>query len=83
MIESTIESHVIGVNDSGDKIIEKLERIHTRKIDRKVARYVMKRRGYKKVAKKDYSKMPHINGKGYAITRNHGYFSLNWKENAI
>ena len=83
MIDSNIETHIIGYAENNNKIVEKLERVHTRKIDRKVARYVMKKRGYKKVAKKDYSKMPHINGKGYAITRNQGYFSLNWKENAI
>lgn len=83
MIESTIESHVIGTTESGDKIVEKLERVHTRKIDRRVARYVMKRRGYKKVAKRSYTKVPNVNGKGYQTTRNQGYFSLNWKENVV
>lgn len=83
MIDSTIDTRVIGHTNNGEKIVERLERIHTRKIDRRVARYVMKRRGYKKVAKKDYSKTPNVNGKGYQVTRNSGYFSLNWKENVV
>lgn len=83
MMDSTIETHVIGYTESGNKIVEKFERIHSRKIDRKVARHVMKKRGFRKVAKRDYSKVPNVNGKGYQTTRNQGYFSLNWKENVV
>ena len=80
MAASAIEYHVIGHTANNEQIIERLERVSTRKIDRAVARYNMKRKGYTHVAKRSYSKSAGVSG-NEVKKRDKGYFSLNWKEN--
>lgn len=78
-----METNVIGYTNNGEKIVERLERVHTRKIDRRVAKYnMLRKRGYRKIAKRSYNKSTNMSGKGQQITREQGYFSLNWKEHA-
>ena len=77
-----METRVIGETNNGEKIVERFERIHTRKIDRAVARHNMKKHGYRPVAKREYHKIPNVTGRGYQTTREQGYFSLNWREAA-
>lgn len=56
------------------------ERIHTRELDRKIARERMKKLGVQHPAKHSYSHGLSLSGKDGAITRHESYFSEHWRD---
>lgn len=65
-----INTRVIKKLDNGSTVIEKTERIHTRKIDRNVIKYNMRAQGVKQICKQGRK-----NGK-----RGESHFASAWKK---
>lgn len=57
-------------------------RLHTRKLDRAIARNRMKEAGISSPAKHDLIQTYNINGKKGEITRTNSFFAEHWKEYA-
>ena len=71
-----IFKHTFEVLDDGRKVQEVLERVHTRKIDRKIAQNRMKKKGLSKINRKERS------GSGHKIIVEPSYFGRNWRNYA-
>lgn len=55
-------------------------RVHTRKLDRAIARANMKKQGFNQVAKHDLRQSYTIGGKRGETIRTKSYFAENWRE---
>lgn len=79
MITTNIESHTLGHTPWGDKIVEKLETIHTRKINRMVLRNRVRRnQGLGSVPNRAFRHR--VTGNSDKKTREPSWFAEKWKE---
>lgn len=69
-----MREHTVKVLDNGNKVVEITEQVHTRKLDRAAAKYLMKRKGITKLCHHGHS------GDGHRRSRNNSYFSQHWRE---
>lgn len=57
-----------------------LTRVHTRKLDRGIAKDQMKRKGIQRISKHDHVRGYTISGKQGQISRVDSYFAGHWRE---
>lgn len=66
-----MRQHTIKVLDNGNKVVEITEQIHTRKLDRAAAKYLMRRKGFSRICS---------NNRSGRDKRKDSYFSQHWRE---
>ena len=74
MIKTKIVTFDRGLTKDSNKIVEKWEMIHTRKIDRMVLKSRMKKKGIRQMSKHGYS------GSGYKKSVTPSWFAEHWRE---